>query len=219
MTQEIILNYPFAEITLKYFQTLISWPGVILLLGLFIIALIILNINKIFNILSNIQSQKLNFSKDGISLEFTSKQQTDNIKEESNLLKNLKKEDVEKLNSNTSASENSVKKIETIDELEDYISKHPKEIIKEYIILLQNYDFEKIYNIIFGTQIRLVEFINEQANKKCTLDDIFLYYNQSKEKGLNTDYYNLDNYLNFLYSKKLILVNNISDNYNEYHII
>ena len=220
MTQEVLLKYPFGEMALKYLKVIISWPGVSLLLGLIIIILFIVFKKHIVDLISAIQTQNFKFSKakDGYSLEFNPKQQDEKPNDENNLLKNVKKEDVEKFNQNTPANVQPDKKIESIDELEVYISKHPKEIIKEYINLIQYYDFEKIYNNIFGTQIKLLDFINDKKNQKCTLDDVFIYYNESKEKGLKTDYYNLSNYLNYLFTQNLLIEKKMTDDYFEFYI-
>ena len=49
------------------------------------------------------------------------------------------------------------------DELERYVKDHPREAIKTLLDISRNYRFEKIFNIIYGTQINLLIHLSTRA--------------------------------------------------------
>lgn len=71
-----------------------------------------------------------------------------------------------------------------------------------YLIL----SFERLYNIIFGSQLSLLSFVNStDTQSKAELE---VFYNNAREKYPDFfDTYSYDDYLDFLLSQELLIVN------------
>lgn len=185
------------------FVSSIFWPLVTLIIFLILK-------NPIKNFINNIK--KFTYKNTGIET-ITSKEQNDENsyiemlgdgKDASNLDTVLAK-----------FSELTLKQIENIIENETQISKveglqNKYERIYKYsklIVLIKN--FEKIYDIIYGSQIRLLQRLN--YSKTETKDELKFYYEIAvKNNPEGYKKYTYDNYLNFLYQNGLI--NIVNDN-------
>jgi len=53
----------------------------------------------------------------------------------------------------------------TKSEIEAYIKDNPQSVIIEYMELLDRYFFERTFNIIYGTQIDLLEYLSEKGEE------------------------------------------------------
>lgn len=66
-----------------------------------------------------------------------------------------------------SKQQKEVKDAETFsapDEVEKYVSDNPKQVIAEYQRLLNGYWFERAYNLIYGTQLALLEHLERKGS-------------------------------------------------------
>ncbi len=70
------------------------------------------------------------------------------------------------------------KSFPSLDEVEEYIQKNPKEVIREYVRLLNGYWFERIYNVIYGTQISLLEYLQEKEATGEKYVNLVRFYNE-----------------------------------------
>jgi len=57
-----------------------------------------------------------------------------------------------------------------------YIKSHPEETIKEFFNLLDKYKFEKIFNIIYGSQISLLEHLSLKGETGDTYINLYTFY-------------------------------------------
>lgn len=92
---------------------------------------------------------------------------------------------------------------QTEDEIEAYVKDHPKEAIIEYKKVLNSYWFERIYNMIYGTQITLLEYLLDKKSNGDVYINLVSYYNEFVKRSR---LYNVQmaNYLGFLKAMNLI---------------
>lgn len=82
------------------------------------------------------------------------------------------------------------------DAIEKYICENPKEVKKEYLRAFNGYWFERAYNLIYGTQIQLLEHIAAKSDKGDKYINLINFYATFQQKsGLNTQ---MADYLGFL---------------------
>jgi len=68
------------------------------------------------------------------------------------------------------------------------------------------FSFERLYNIIFGSQLYILDFVN--TNNSQTRESLKVFYDNATEKNPGFfDSYSYDEYLDFLISYELILFN------------
>lgn len=92
---------------------------------------------------------------------------------------------------------------QTYDQIEKYIKDHPKEVIKEYLRLLNGYWFERAFNIIYGTQMDLLEYLSTKGTKGENYINLVSFYNEFvKRSGLAST--QMADYLGFLKDMRFI---------------
>ena len=92
---------------------------------------------------------------------------------------------------------------QTQDQIEKYIKDHPKEIIKEYLKLLNGYWFERAFNIIYGTQMDLLEYLSTKGTKGENYINLVSFYNEFvKRSGLAST--QMADYLGFLKDMRFV---------------
>lgn len=92
---------------------------------------------------------------------------------------------------------------QTHDQIEKYIKDHPKEVIKEYLRLLNGYWFERAFNIIYGTQMDLLEYLSTKGTKGENYINLVSFYNEFvKRSGLAST--QMADYLGFLKDMRFI---------------
>lgn len=91
----------------------------------------------------------------------------------------------------------------TEEEIEAYIQNHPKEVITEYRRIFNGYWFERIYNMIYGTQITLLEHLSDMKSDGDAYINLVSYYNEFLKRSR---LYNVQmaDYLGFLKNMNLI---------------
>lgn len=78
-------------------------------------------------------------------------------------------------------------------------------------ILYITKDHDKIYYTIFGTQIKILKFLNTEPLSTATIDAITPFYNEYiLLTGINPEDWPFNNYINYLISQRLIIYNDIS---------
>jgi len=96
-----------------------------------------------------------------------------------------------------------IPQLQSQDEIERYIQEHPKEIIEEYIKLLKGYWFERVFNLIFGTQIRLLEYLSKKGTSGEKYINLVGFYDEYvKRSGVAIA--QIGDYFRFLEAMKLI---------------
>lgn len=96
-----------------------------------------------------------------------------------------------------------IPQLQSQDEIERYIQEHPKEIIEEYIKLLRGYWFERVFNLIFGTQIRLLEYLSKKGSSGEKYINLVGFYDEYvKRSGVAIA--QTGDYFRFLEDMKLI---------------
>lgn len=201
-------NYHSIKMILDFLSS-ISWPLIT------IIIFLVLK-NPISNFINNIK--KFTYGSTGI--ETNSVKQNDDEdyltellgdgQDASNLDKVLAKFSEETLSSidNIIESETQIIQVEGIQNKYDRIYKYAK-----LIILIKN--AEKIYSLIYGSQIRMLQRLNYSHTE--TKEELKLYYeNASKNNPEGYKNYPYDSYLNFLIQNGLISIENenVSITYN-----
>ena len=82
------------------------------------------------------------------------------------------------------------------DAIEKYIHDNPKEVKKEYLRAFNGYWFERAYNLIYGTQILLLEHLASKSDKGDKYINLTSFYTTFLQKSaLNTQ---MADYLGFL---------------------
>lgn len=88
-------------------------------------------------------------------------------------------------------------------ELESYVKDNPKEAIKTIINLSRGYRFERIFNIIYGTQVNLLIHLNTKGESGNKYINVLSYYNdyiaRSRLRSAK-----IEDYFGFLHSMQMI---------------
>jgi len=66
----------------------------------------------------------------------------------------------------------------TPDEVERYVKENPKKLITEYQRLLNGYWFERAYNLIYGTQVALLEYLQGKGTDGEKYVNLVGFYNE-----------------------------------------
>lgn len=82
-------------------------------------------------------------------------------------------------------------------EIEAYIRDNPDLVVTEYIRLFNGYIFERAFNIIYGTQIDLLEHLSSKGDKGENYINLALFYNEYV-KRTGKSIYQMADYLGFL---------------------
>ncbi len=88
-------------------------------------------------------------------------------------------------------------KQQTEDGLERYIKENPADVVREYFRLYNGFLFERAYNLIYGTQLQILDFLSTRGNKGEKYVNLLPYYNEFlKRSGLHST--QMADYLGFL---------------------
>lgn len=74
--------------------------------------------------------------------------------------------------------------IKTEDELRAYIKEKPDEVIELCLRLISSFHFEKTYNLIYGTQIDLLEHLQQQGSAGEKYINLAIYYNEFVKRSV-----------------------------------
>ena len=93
--------------------------------------------------------------------------------------------------------------IQPENELELYVKNNPGEAIKTIIEISRNFRFEKIFNIIYGTQINLLAHLNTKGESGDKYINLLSYYNYyiARSRLYSAK---IEDYFGFLHSMQLI---------------
>lgn len=95
-------------------------------------------------------------------------------------------------------------------DIEKYISENPQEVLKEYARVLNGYWFERGYNLIYGTQIALLEHLLSKGVDGDFYVNVFPFYqNFLNRSNLTTT--QMADYLGFLRDMKFIDITSDGD--------
>jgi len=84
-----------------------------------------------------------------------------------------------------------------LDDVEKYVFQNPKEVVLEYRKLLNGFRWERAFNLIYGTQIRLMEFLEQKGSIGEKYVNLLPFYNEFvKRSKLSATQY--ADYLGFL---------------------
>lgn len=88
-------------------------------------------------------------------------------------------------------------------EFEKYVSDNPKQVIVEYQRLLNGYWFERAYNLIYGTQVALLEHLEQRGSDGEKYVNLLRYHTEfvARSKLHSTQY---ADYLGFLANMKFV---------------
>lgn len=89
------------------------------------------------------------------------------------------------------------------DELERYVKDNPKEVIKNLIEISRKFRFERIFNVIYGTQINLLIYLSTKGEPGDKYINLVSYYNDFM---IRSRLYSakIEDYFGFLHTMKLI---------------
>jgi len=87
----------------------------------------------------------------------------------------------------------------------EYMKKFPEEAFKEYVHTYNAYFFERTFNIIFGSQIDLLEYLADKEDKSEKSINLYTFYNSFMIKTIPPRVI-FDQYLDFLESCKFIKI-------------
>lgn len=134
-----------AEIILELFRVFLSWPVMILVLGLIFFCKFKDSISDFLRRVTKVGTPSV-----GIEATSPSKQR-------------------EKAKENPPAK--------PLDEIETYIKDNPKEAIDNYLRVWNGYVFERTFNLIYGTQIGLIEHLSKKGDKGDKYINLINFYN------------------------------------------
>lgn len=91
----------------------------------------------------------------------------------------------------------------TPDEIEKYVKENPKEVIEQYLRVQNGYWFERAYNLIYGTQISLLEYLQTKGTDGEKYVNLVPFYTDflSRSKLQTTQF---ADYLGFLAQMRFI---------------
>lgn len=82
-------------------------------------------------------------------------------------------------------------------EIEKYIKENPKQVLAEYLKMRNTAHFERCFNLIFGSQVRLLEFLEKSGSTGAKYVDLVPFYSHFAQSVGNTTT-QLAEYLGFL---------------------
>jgi hypothetical protein len=86
---------------------------------------------------------------------------------------------------------------------ERYVAEHPKETVGELEELRTKFQCERVFNIIYGSQIRLLDHLKDKGQMGEHYNNLIRFYREFLQKS-NLTTINMDTYLSFLESMKLV---------------
>lgn len=98
----------------------------------------------------------------------------------------------------------------------NYIKSHPKETIEEFFTLFDKYKFERIFNIIYGSQILLLDHLSLKGDVGDKYTNLYMFYDEFIKKTIPPRP-EITEYFGFLESWKLIEAS--GENMNKGYII
>lgn len=188
--------YHFTEIILKFLSS-IAWPIIVLIIFLILkspLSALISNLKKISYGGTSLETNPESSQKEQIN----ELEKSDNSVNSSNFVTFLDKFSAE-TNAELIQIVNNETKIEEITDLQNKVNQ-----LYDYaklLVLLKN--FERIYSIIFGSQIRILQRLNYTITEN--IEDLKLYYENAVKYYPETyKNYNFIDYLKFLTTNKLV---------------
>lgn len=89
-------------------------------------------------------------------------------------------------------------------QIEKWIAENPKLVLEEYQRAVNGYLFERAYNLIYGTQIQLLDHLEKKGEEGEKYVNLLPYYNDFRQRsGWNTQF---ADYLNFLRTSNFVEV-------------
>jgi len=92
----------------------------------------------------------------------------------------------------------------TEEELEEAVRKHPRQAIGIHMALLEFYQFERILNVIFGTQVELLTELTVIGSTGIGLKRLEGYHQKCRQLSSGLYSGGMDEYIGFLKSSRLI---------------
>lgn len=180
-----VMGNNLSEQILKYLMIIISWPVVV-----FLMALIFKD--EMANFINRIVGAKFPGGEIQTAPQLeTPKSQDDNITMASPQNKELVEQIREEYEERFKNYETNIKA--TVDSLFDEISKKDLEL-----------EFERIYNLIFGSQVRLLEILLPNSGDGLPRNFMDSFFNNVKSLWSNLATWNTDSYLGYLIGVNLI---------------
>ncbi len=100
-----------------------------------------------------------------------------------------------------------IKPPQSIADAEKYVAAHPKEAVLEYRKVLNGFRWEKAFNLIYGTQLNLLEHLEQKGSAGEKYVDLLPFYNEFvKRSKLSTTQF--ADYLGFLRDSQFITIEN-----------
>jgi hypothetical protein len=160
-----------AEMVLRYLQALLAWPPVVLVLGIVALKMFREPLADFFRRLTEGEAY-------GVRVKATTPaEQRKEIKE------------VEEASGPP--------KLQSAEDVERYIRDNPKAVMEELARTSNSFRFEKTYNLIYGTQIDLLEHLTTKGDEGESYTNLARFYNEFvRRSGLQTT--QMADYLGFL---------------------
>lgn len=93
----------------------------------------------------------------------------------------------------------------SLDDAEKFVAEHPKEAVLEYRKVLNGYRWEKAFNLIYGTQLDLLEQLEQKGSVGEKYVNLLPFYNEFvKRSKLSTTQF--ADYLGFLRDSQFIAI-------------
>ncbi len=89
------------------------------------------------------------------------------------------------------------------DEIEKYVAENPTQVIRDYLRLSNGYHFERAYNLIYGTQLDVLEDLEKKGSEGEKYINLINFYNEFQRRS-NLQSTQYADYLGFLGSMKFI---------------
>lgn len=93
-----------------------------------------------------------------------------------------------------------------------FVKANPERTVVEYKHLLFSYNCERLFNLIYGTQISLLEFLASRPSEGATLLELAPFHSAHQKFATRTDY-QLRDYVGFLVSFGVIAVDGPPENH------
>lgn len=183
------------KVLLEYLKVILSWPPIAL-----VIAMLLIPRGAIGDFLKRVVQGNV-FGQEFKAVLPT--QQTENNITEDKLTLAAKSNPQTQQNTETLPAE--LANEPYAQEAVNYVRHHPVETVIEYRQLSFNYNAERLFAKIYGTQISLLEFLSSKPEGQSNLGALVQFHDEHQRRAESTNY-QIRDYMNFLINQDVVSI-------------
>lgn len=78
-----------------------------------------------------------------------------------------------------------------------YVQQHPAQVIEEYLRVFNGYRYERAFNLLYGTQIDLLQYLANKGTEGEAYTNLAIFYEEFRKRA-NDSKYQMPDYVRFL---------------------